>query len=100
MKKWVCNTPKLLEDLPSEDRLRPDWMQFASEGPFTELGVAWDPYADQIRFIRPAQGKAPRPTKRRVLSEIAKLFDPADWLVPIIVSAKMLMQDHWKDKLD
>ena len=100
MKKWVSNTPELLEDLATEDRLRPDWMQFASEGPITELGVAWDPYADQIRFIPPAQGEAAQPTKRRVLSEIARLFDPAGWLAPIIVSAKMLMQDLWRDKLD
>ena len=100
MKKWVSNTPELLEDLPSEDRLRPDWMQFASEGPITELGIAWDPYADQIRFIPPAQGEAAQPTRHRVLSEIARLFDPAVWLAPIIVSAKMLMQDLWKDKLD
>ena len=39
-------------------------------------------------------------TKREVLSQIAKLFDPAGWLAPCIVIAKMLMQQIWLEKLD
>ena len=39
-------------------------------------------------------------TKREVLSIIAKLFDPAGWLGPIIVLAKMLMQEIWSEKTD
>ena len=100
LKKWVSNTPQLLDDLPCENRLRRDSLQFASEGPINELEVAWDPYADRLRFVPPVPGNARQPTKRRVLSHIARLFDPAGWLAPIVVSAKMLMQDLWRDKLD
>ncbi|XP_052753934.1 uncharacterized protein LOC128201320 [Galleria mellonella] len=34
-------------------------------------------------------------TKRAILSDIAKLFDPLGWLAPIIVTAKMIMQHIW-----
>ncbi|XP_075162962.1 uncharacterized protein LOC142235587 [Haematobia irritans] len=34
-------------------------------------------------------------TKRKILSMIAKLFDPAGWLAPIIIVAKILMQQLW-----
>ena len=35
--------------------------------------------------------------KRAVLSDIAKPFDPAVWLAPIIISAKIVMQQIWLD---
>lgn len=34
-------------------------------------------------------------TKRKILSEIAKLFDPSGWLSPCIILAKMFMQTLW-----
>ncbi|XP_065354490.1 uncharacterized protein LOC135948964 [Calliphora vicina] len=39
-------------------------------------------------------------TKRTVLSDIARLFDPAGWLAPKIVVAKMIMQQIWKDQIE
>lgn len=38
-------------------------------------------------------------TKRTVLSAIFKLFDPIEWLSPITVVAKILMQDLWKARI-
>ncbi|XP_011858403.1 PREDICTED: uncharacterized protein LOC105555962 [Vollenhovia emeryi] len=35
-------------------------------------------------------------TKRKILSEIAKLFDPLGLLGPVILHAKRLMQDVWR----
>ena len=40
LKKWVSNSPFLLEDLPVDDRLRPDWRLLSSGGPVSELGVS------------------------------------------------------------
>ncbi|XP_020717202.1 uncharacterized protein LOC110118833 [Ceratitis capitata] len=39
-------------------------------------------------------------TKREVLSCVAKLFDPTGWLGPIVIEAKILMQDIWLTKID
>nr|CAA09069.1 polyprotein [Drosophila melanogaster] len=40
-----------------------------------------------------------RPLQRQVLSQIAKLFDPAGWLAPFIVRAKIFMQEIWLQEL-
>ena len=40
------------------------------------------------------------PTKRVVLSEIARLFDPLGWLAPVIELPKLSMQDLWLLKLE
>ncbi|XP_014205748.1 uncharacterized protein LOC106637464 [Copidosoma floridanum] len=99
LKKWVSNTPSLLHDLKVEDLLRPSWLHFTMDDPVNELGTAWDPSADCFRFSPPAFNKSDTLTKRRVLAEAARLFDPAGWLSPIIVVAKMLIQDLWRAKL-
>ena len=93
LKRWVSNNPSLLEDIPAEDRLRPDWLQFATGGPVNELGISWDLLHDAFRFAPPSFDNRPQITKRQVLSEIARQFDPVGWLGPIVIVAKMFMQD-------
>ncbi|XP_033228907.1 uncharacterized protein LOC117180519 [Belonocnema kinseyi] len=39
------------------------------------------------------------PTKRLILSVIAKLYDPMGWLSPVVIVAKRLMQQLWLQKL-
>ncbi|XP_043480108.1 uncharacterized protein LOC122509872 [Leptopilina heterotoma] len=99
LKKWVSNRPELLEDIPPSDRLRPSWRHFEVGGLVTELGLAWDPVADKIRFSPPKLGQDEVITKRKALSELAKLFDPIGWLAPLIVVGKMHIQDLWRAKL-
>ncbi|XP_062123020.1 uncharacterized protein LOC133836507 [Drosophila sulfurigaster albostrigata] len=38
-------------------------------------------------------------SKREVLSQIAKLFDPAGWLAPVVIWAKIFMQEIWKQEI-
>ena len=40
------------------------------------------------------------PTKRVILSDISRLYDPLAWLTPITVPDKILMQDLWILKCD
>lgn len=37
-------------------------------------------------------------TKRKILSTIAKLFDLLGWLAPIVIVAKVLIQNVWPDE--
>ncbi|XP_014206861.1 uncharacterized protein LOC106638273 [Copidosoma floridanum] len=99
LKKHVSNDRSLLEDLPSDDLLRTDWMHFTTDGPVSELGIAWDPEVDSFRFAAPKPGESKTLTKRRVLAEMAGLWDPVSWLAPVTVSGKMIIQDLWKAKL-
>lgn len=39
-------------------------------------------------------------TKRQILSIIARLFDPFGWVIPVIVAAKILMQQLWRLKFN
>ncbi|XP_075162759.1 uncharacterized protein LOC142235390 [Haematobia irritans] len=39
-------------------------------------------------------------TKRKVLSTVAQLFDPAGWIAPVVIRSKILMQQLWLEGLD
>ena len=41
-----------------------------------------------------------RPTKRSVFSQTAKILDPLGLLGPVIVIAKLLIQNLWKAQID
>ncbi|XP_076387322.1 uncharacterized protein LOC143264354 [Megachile rotundata] len=88
--KWASNTPSLQEKDQSEECL------FQEASGIGTLGVLWSSKTDSfsLRVNLPANPSA-RYTKRRILSEVASLFDPLGWAAPMLIFAKVLMQDLW-----
>lgn len=71
-------------------------VEFNSEdGCIKILGLVWKPDEDTFSFaIHPP---VMRPvTKRILLSSISRIFDPLGFLSPVILLAKILIQDVWK----
>ena len=60
------------------------------------LDVRWNAQSDVFYFLANPLNET-FCTKRAVLSQIAKLFDPAGWLAPSIIITKMIMQQIWLD---
>ena len=58
------------------------------------LGVSWKPNSYHFGFYSnlTIQGNV---TKRLLLSETAKLFDPVGWLSPIVIRFQVLLQKLW-----
>ena len=63
------------------------------------LGLRWNPVEDAFSLSVRLTPTDP-PTKRSVLSQTARLFDPLGWLAPILVRAKVLIQSTWLQQLD
>ena len=61
----------------------------------TVLGMHWSPSADTIRW-RVKGCMVMRATKRNIISEIAKLYDPNGLLSPIVIRGKIIIQTIWK----
>ncbi|KAL7295068.1 hypothetical protein TKK_0011536 [Trichogramma kaykai] len=64
------------------------------------LGVRWLPLPDCFTFSFLARDVPTRLTKRSILSEIARTFDPMGWLSPVLVVAKVILQDICLDGAD
>lgn len=99
LRKWAANHSGLLVGLS------PDYEHIQSAStvlPMQEhsvLGLRWFPDADQLSIVVDAAPSGV-PTKRAVLSQVARLFDPLGWLAPVIIRAKILIQNAWLQQLD
>ena len=54
-------------------------------------------WSDTFKF-KALQAQKP-PTRRGVLSTVSSLFDPLGFLSPFVFSAKILLQELWREKL-
>lgn len=92
LSKWGSNCPELLEDSNNQStKLIP----FDKNAEFL-LRIIWDRDNDIFRFSYKSPLSTDGITKRVILSEISRLFDPLGLLGPSIVLAKLLLQDLWQ----
>ncbi|XP_058839702.1 uncharacterized protein LOC131695199 [Topomyia yanbarensis] len=101
LRKWVSNNEDALVGVV-EDNLAPPFendVDFDAERMVKTLGLVWEPRTDTFRFkIQFEEAQAVALTKRKVLSCIAKVFDPLGLVGPVVTKAKMFMQQIWELK--
>lgn len=96
--KWCANTPELLAKIPIERREQK--VDLSENATVKTLGLAWHPSRDVfVVSIDQTQQSEEIATKRSILSEIARLFDPLGITGPIIVTAKIYLQKLWEKQL-
>ncbi|XP_060875890.1 uncharacterized protein LOC132949125 [Metopolophium dirhodum] len=95
LRKWASNNVQLLQMVPPESRAMSVSVLFDSDelSDLKVLGLKWDPSADTFSFK--AQPSMTQPTKRSVLSDIARVFDPLGLLSPMTFFTKHVMQQLW-----
>ena len=96
--QWAANHEMLLSDLHTNQGHQD--VSFSEQEAVSALGLQWQAKEDFYIFkISKYSSDCSNPsTKRQILSDIAKLFDPIGWLSPVIIQAKILIQDLWKMK--
>lgn len=99
LRKWSANNNKILQAVPVEYREGKLEIGFDSEEPVKTLGLYWFPGSDNFGYNVQVTSYDSL-TKRKVLSEVAKLFDPLGFLAPVIISAKIFMQSLWAAGID
>ncbi|XP_036342578.1 uncharacterized protein LOC118751859 [Rhagoletis pomonella] len=100
LRKWTANSEQILNGIPKTDLLSEDFLAFEDTSAVKALGIRWNAHTDLFYFIARPLEKSDAVTKRAILSAIAKLFDPLGWLAPIIIVAKILMQNIWLEGTD
>ncbi|XP_076380674.1 uncharacterized protein LOC143260026 [Megalopta genalis] len=98
IRQWASNDKRLLEDLPDENINQQ--LHLGESSIVKTLGIVWNSADDSITYtVRPIL-HTPRATKRFISSEIAKIYDPLGLLGPVIITAKLILQELWTLRID
>ena len=99
LRKWTSSHPELAMELPLELRETSDELaRFSEEYKIKALGICWKPNTDEFAFsidLFPVE----QLTKRTLLADSSKVFDPIGWIAPVIIAFKCLIQQTWIEGL-
>ncbi|XP_065085291.1 uncharacterized protein LOC135707407 [Ochlerotatus camptorhynchus] len=97
LRKWNSNSKELLSEVPVDLRDEHSILELdSSSSSVKTLGLTWEPSTDSFRFSSPMWNESTEITKRCVLSDASRLFDPLGLVGPVIIQAKIFLQDLWK----
>ncbi|XP_015436991.1 PREDICTED: uncharacterized protein LOC107192287 [Dufourea novaeangliae] len=94
LRKWASNEPTVVNSVSDEPK---GIVSQADKDPRT-LGMLWGPLADELR-VAIKDRITTRVTKRVILSEFARIFDPLGLVGPVVMRAKLLIQLLWQSKV-
>ncbi|XP_041787582.1 uncharacterized protein LOC121602893 [Anopheles merus] len=100
LRKWTSNCVDVLHGLDEAQVGTTTKMSFDSHEAVKTLGISWVSQGDWLVFEGVCQPDDDVITKRSVLSAIAKMYDPLGMIAPIIIRAKMIMQEIWVSSRD
>ena len=65
------------------------------------LGLVWNNKDDVLKYkVEVKVSQQSKLTKRNILSQVARIYDPIGFAAPYLVRAKIGLQDLWKEGLD
>ncbi|XP_067142348.1 uncharacterized protein [Centruroides vittatus] len=100
LRKWVSNHPLILDAISPELREIQLPFQIDNEKSVKTLGLQWHPATDHLSFTATTLPEHINSTKRTILSDIARIFDPLGLLAPVTIRAKLMLQELWQLKSD
>nr|XP_018908472.1 PREDICTED: uncharacterized protein LOC109038017 [Bemisia tabaci] len=90
VKKWSSSHAEVLEGLENGDMAIPLEFHNDAESTHGVVGVKWHPSSDT--FSCNEVNLCGKLTKRGILSDIARIFDPLGYITPVALCAKIIIQ--------
>lgn len=94
LQKWSSNHDEVL-NIIAERKSQHHGFEIKFDQIIKILGLSWDRHDDKFKFTVSLPDIPSQITKRNILSDVARLFDPFGWLAPTIILAKILIQKLW-----
>ena len=97
--QFLSSSRKVLDKIPASARSEPE-LDLALDKLPTErtLGYLWNCQLDVLVFK--FQSWRESDTKRLILASVSSIFDPMGLLAPVVLVAKIILQDIWRLKLN
>jgi len=100
LRKWCSNSTKVLQHAGKKEADPLYTLEIKDGDTVKSLGLQWRPYQDEFHFniaMDPARSKC---TKRTLLSDLNRVFDPLGFLAPVLLKGKIFMQQIWALKVE
>lgn len=98
--KWASNNLQFMQSIPPCDRSSGAHVDLNIDGTVKALGIKWNIGKDKFQYGVVLPPSPAIVTKRSVLSDIQRLFDPLGWIAASIVMTKIFIQKLWLEKLN
>lgn len=95
LQKWSSNKEEVLDEINKENGKEVENLQIKLDTVMKILGLTWNRCTDVFEYAITMTPLSSPVTKRKVISEVSRLFDPLGWLAPVIIKAKILIQALW-----
>ncbi|CAH2092544.1 unnamed protein product [Euphydryas editha] len=59
------------------------------------LGLTWNSTRDEFQYSVKLPPLSAPVTKRKIISDVARLYDPLGWIAPCVIKAKIFIQRLW-----
>ncbi|CAH2094399.1 unnamed protein product [Euphydryas editha] len=92
LQKWTSNRMSLLESLKEKSGRD---LEIKTDNITKILGLTWNRNTDEFDYSVKMSPSPEIDTKRTVISEISRLYDPLGWIAPCIITAKVFIQKLW-----
>lgn len=105
LQKWTSNSEELLQEMKDSEKEKKN-VQTNGKGMEEELkiktdevmkivGLTWNRSEDSFRYQVDMIDVREPATKRTIISDISRFYDPLGWVGPSIIISKMLIQKLW-----
>lgn len=99
LRKWCSNSVSILGCLGKQEDDPLFTLEIKDGDTIKSLGLGWMPYRDEFHFniaMAPGHGKC---TRRTLLSDLNRVFDPLGFLSPVLLKGKIFLQQVWTLKV-
>jgi hypothetical protein len=99
LQKWSSNKDELLQVIDQsakgEHNKQDKTLDFKQDNIVKILGLTWNRSSDEFQYSVKLPPLSAPITKRKIISDVARLFDPLGWIAPCVIKAKIFIQRLW-----
>lgn len=100
LQKWVTNNKELAKVVMDREGNQDRKVDIKMDEVVKILGLSWDKESDSFHYTAQLPILQNPVTKRKVISDISRLFDPLGWVAPCVIVAKTMIQKLWLSGID
>lgn len=97
LQKWSTNSDTLLKKIKDDQHNKETGaeIRIKQDEIIKILGLTWNRECDDFQYAVTLPALKIPVTKRNIISDIARLFDPLGWVAPTVIIAKVMIQKLW-----